>query len=238
MERDLVIEQLLLEDMMSVPLWSTELRLTLSDIDQPLSILIEELGRASEVRRIVGYLDLAVLLTLELVCRKDRSKYVHPDYHAAALRAKSEQEFRDIYYGLKRDSWLLDVRFVIFDTIVALEAFRLSGHNLDVVSNMLFGDFKRASELAFFPGEDLVARCRLLEVNLDIYAMQVYESLVPTIKRMIKFKCPAVFTLLGYCESQAEFKNLCCGDLGFLRSKKDKFTDHEMETALAMELGL
>ncbi|MNP82567.1 hypothetical protein D3C76_1812450 [compost metagenome] len=55
---------------------------------------------------------------------------------------------------------------------------------------------------------------------------------------MIKFKCPAVFTLLGYCESQAEFKNLCCGDLGFLRSQKDKFTDHEMETALAMELGL
>lgn len=238
MERDLVIEQLLLEDMMSVPLWSTELRLTLSDIDQPLSILIEEPGRASEVRRLDGYLDLAVLLTLELVCRKHRSKYVHPDYHAAALRAKSEQEFRDIYYGLKRDAWLLDVRLVIFDTIVELEDFRLSGHNLEVVSNILFEDFKRASELAFFPEGDLVARCRLFEIDLGIYAMQVYESLVPTVKRMIKFQCPAVFTLLGYCDSQAEFKNLCCGDLGFLRSKMDKFSDQEMETALAMELGL
>lgn len=238
MERDRVIEQLLVEDILRELSGSTALRLTLSDTDQPLSILIEEPGRAFETRRLEGYLDLSVLLTLELVCRKDRSKYVHPDYHAAALRAKSEQEFRNIYYEIKREAWLLDVRFVIFDTIVALEDFRLSGHNLEVVSNMLFKDFNRASELVFFPEGDLVARCRLFEIDLSIYAIQVYESLVPTIKRMIKFQCPAVFTLLGYCESQTEFKNLCDGDLEFLRSKMDKFTDHEMETALAMELGL
>lgn len=238
MERDRVIEQLLVEDILSAPLWSAELHLTLSDIDQPLSILIEEPGRVPEVRRLEGYLDLAVLLTLKLVYPQDRYEYVHPDYHAAALRAKSEQGFRDIYYEIKREAWLLDVRFVIFDTLVDLEGFRLVGHNLDVVSNMLFDDFKGASELAFFPENDLVARCRLFEVNLSIYAMQVYESLVPTIKRMIKFKCPAVFTLLGHCESQAEFKRLCNGDLDFLKPKMDIFSDHEIETVLAMELGL
>gem|GEM_PF-6374122 len=238
MERDRVIEQLLVEDIRKELSGSTALRLTLSDTDQPLSILIEEPGRASEIRRLDGYLDLAVILTLKIAYPQDRYEYVHPDYHAAALRAKSEREFRDIYYGLKRDAWLLDVRFVIFDTIVALEEFRLSGHTLEVVSNMLFEDFKRASELAFFPEGDLVARCRLFEIDLGIYAMQVYESLVPTIKRMIKFQCPAVFTLLEYCESQAEFKSLCGGDLGFLRPKMDRFSDQEMETALAMELGL
>ncbi|MCK2118858.1 hypothetical protein MYW52_25625 [Pseudomonas juntendi] len=227
-----------MEDVLTELSGSTALHLTLSDTDQPLSIVIEERGRAPETQRLDGYLDLAVLLSFQHAYKQDRYEHAHPDYYAAALRAKSEQEFRDIYFEIKREAWLLDVRFVIFDTFVDLQDFRLVGHNLDVVSNMLFGNFERASELAFFPGDDLVARCRLFEINLEVYAMQVYESLVPTIKRMIKFQCPAVFTLLRYCESQAEFKSLCGGDLGFLRPRMDKFSDQEMETALAMELGL
>ncbi len=238
MERNWVVEQLLAEDIKKELSVAAALSLTLSDTDQPLSIMIEGPGRAPEVVRLDGYLDLAVLLTLELVYRQDRYHHVHPDYLAAALRAKSEQEFRDIYYQIKREAWLFDVHFVVFDTIVDLEGLRLAGHNLDVVSNLLFDDFKRASELAFFPEDYLVARCGLFEINLDIYAMQVYESLVPTIKRMIKYKYPAIFTLIGYCENQAEFKSLCGGDLDFLKPRMDDFSDLEIETALAVELGL
>lgn len=54
MGRDRVIEQLLLEDIQKELSGSTALRLTLSDTDQPLSILIEEKGRPPKPGALMG----------------------------------------------------------------------------------------------------------------------------------------------------------------------------------------
>lgn len=238
MERNRVIEQLLVDDIRDEISGSTALRLTLSDADQPLSILIEEKGQAPETRRLDGYLDLAVLMAFRLAYKQDRYEYVRPDYYEAALRARSEQDFRAIYLDVKREACLRYVRDIIVGCVIDLESFRLVGDTLDIVSNILFGDFKRASELAFFPPDDLVEKCELIGVDLGLYSQESLERLVPIVRRVINFKCHAIYTLLDYCESQTDFKCLCRGDLGFLKHKMDGFTDHEMETVLAMELGL
>ncbi len=238
MGRDRVIEQLLLEDIQKELSGSTALRLTLSDTDQPLSILIEEKGRPPETRRIDGYLDLAVLMAFQLAYRQDRYEYVRPDYYEAALRAKSEQDFRDIYKDIKRESWLQDVRDMIVSSVIDLEGFRLAGNTLNIISNMLFGDFKRASEQAFVSQPGLVERCKLLGIDLELYLQEVLESLVPLVRRVINYKCPAIYVLLNYCDSQVDFKCLCRSELGFLRHKMHEFTEVEMETVLSLELGL
>lgn len=238
MERNRVIEQLLVDDIRDEISDSTVLRLTLSDADQPLSILIEEKGRPAETRRLDGYLDLAVVMAFQLAYKQDRYEYVRPDYYEAALRAKSEQDFRDIYKDIKRESWLQDVRDMIVSSVIDLEGFRLAGNTLNIISNMLFGDFKRASEQAFVPQPGLVERCKLLGIDLELYLQEVLESLVPLVRRVINYKCPAIYILLNYCESQIDFKCLCRSDVGFLKHKMDGFTDHEMETVLALELGL
>lgn len=238
MERNRVIEQLLVDDIRDEISDSTVLRLTLSDADQPLSILIEEKGRPPETRRIDGYLDLAVLMAFQLAYKQDRYEYVRPDYYEAALRAKSEHDFRAIYKDIKRESWLQDIRDMIVSSVIDLEGFRLSGGTLNIISNMLFGDFKRASEQAFVPQPGLIEKCNLLSVDLGLYSREVLEGLVPMVRRVINYKCPAIYTLLDYCESQIDFKCLCRSDLGFLKHKMDGFTDLEMEIALALELGL
>lgn len=238
MERNLVIEQLLVDDILTELSGSTALRLTLSDTDQPLSILIEEKGRPPETRRLDGYLDLAVLMAFQLAYRQDRYEYVRPDYYEAALRAKSEQDFRTVYQDIKRESWLRDIRDMIVSGLIVLEGFRLSGDTLSIVSNMLFGDFKRASEQAFVPQLGLVEKCKLLGIDQVLYSQEVLESLVPLVRRVINYKYPAIYTLLHYCEAQVDFNCLCRGDLGFLKHKMDGFTDHEIETVLALELGL
>lgn len=238
MERNLLIEQLLVDDIRDEISDSTVLRLTLSDADQPLSILIEEKGRPAETRRLDGYLDLAVVMAFQLAYRQDRYEYVRPDYYEAALRAKSEQDFRDIYKDIKRESWLQDVRDMIVSSVIDLEGFRLAGNTLNIISNMLFGDFKRASEQAFVPQPGLVEKCKLLGIDLELYLQEVLEGLVPLVRRVINYKCPAIYVLLHYCETQVDFNCLCRGDLGFLKHKMDGFTDHEMETVLALELGL
>ncbi len=238
MERNRVIEQLLVDDIRDEISDSTVLRLTLSDADQPLSILIEEKGRPPETRRIDGYLDLAVVMAFQLAYRQDRYEYVRPDYYEAALRAKSEREFEDIYYGLKREACLRYVRDMIVGCVIDLESFRLVGDTLDIVSNMLFGDFEQASKQAFVPQPDLAERCKLLGIELGLCSQEVLESLVPLVRRVINYKCPAIYTLLNYCESQIDFKCLCRSDVGFLKHRMDGFTDHEMETVLALELGL
>jgi hypothetical protein len=154
------------------------------------------------------------------------------------LRAKSEQDFRDIYKDIKRESWLQDVRDMIVSSVIDLEGFRLAGNTLNIISNMLFGDFKRASEQAFVPQPGLVERCKLLGIDLELYLQEVLEGLVPLVRRVINYKCPAIYVLLHYCETQVDFNCLCRGDLGFLKHKMDGFTDHEMVTVLALELGL
>ena len=216
----------------------TVLRLTISEPDQPLSILIEEKGQAPETRFLDGYLDLAVLMSFQLAYKKDGYEYIRPDYYEAALRAKSEQDFRDIYIELKRKSCLSYVRDMIVGSVVVLEEFRLTGQTLNIVSNMLFGDFKMASEQAYIPEGYLAVKYKLVDVDLESYSLEVLEGLVPLVRRVIKYKYPAIYTLLDYCETQVNFKCLCRGDLEFLRCKMDGFTDHERETVLAMELGL
>jgi len=238
MERNGVIEQLLVDDIQAELSGSTALRLTLSDTDQPLSIVIEEEGRAPETRRLDGYLDLAVLMAFQLAYRQDHYEYVRPDYYEAALRAKSEQDFRNIYKDIKRESCSQDIRDMIVSSVIDLEGFRLSGGTLNIISNMLFGDFEQAFRQAFVPQPDLAERCKLLDINLALYSQEVLASLVPLVRRVINYKFPAIYILLDYCGSQNDFKCLCRSDLEFLRHKMHGFTDIEMETALSLELGL
>lgn len=238
MERNRVIERFLEDEIHDeIPDFNV-LRLTIAEPGQALSILIEEKGQSPEIRFLDGYLDLAILMSFQLAYKKDGYEYIRPDYYEAALRAKSEQDFRDIYLGLKREACLSYARDMIVGSVVVLEDFRLVGGALSVVSNMLFGELKLASEEAFVPDDYLVVRFKLLGVDLESYSLEVMESLVPLVRRVIKYKYPAIYILLDYCESQIDFNCLCRGDLEFLKHKMDGFTDHEKETVLAMELGL
>lgn len=238
MGRNRVIERFLEDEIHDEIPDFTVLRLTISEPDQPLSIVIEEKGQAPETRFLDGYLDLAVLMSFQLAYKKDGYEYILPDYYEAALRAKSERDFREIYLGLKREACLSYARDMIVGSVVDLEGFRLVGNTLNIVSNIMFGDLKRMSDEAFVPEDYLAVRFKLLGIDLESYSLEVVESLVPLVRRVIKYKYPAIYTLLDYCKSKIDFKCLCRGDLEFLKHKMDGFTDHEKETVLAMELGL
>lgn len=238
MGRNRVIERMLEDEIHDeIPDFDL-LRLTISEPDQPLSILIEELGQTPETRYLDGYLDLAVLMSFQFAYKKDGYEYIRPDYCEAALRAKSEQDFRDIYLNLKQEACLSYARDMIVGSVVNLEGFRLVDSTLNIVSNMLFGEFKLATDEAFAPDDYLAVRFELFGVDRVLYSLEVMGSLVPLVRRVIKYKYPAIYILLDHCKSQYDFKCLCRGDLDFLKHKMNSFTDHERETVLAMELGL
>ena len=71
MGRNRVIERMLEDEIHDEIPDFTVLQLTISQPDQPLSILIEEKGQAPETRFLDGYLDLAVLMSFQLAYKKD-----------------------------------------------------------------------------------------------------------------------------------------------------------------------